>query len=895
MPLPPDFPDSPYTILEPGARWLPDGTGGRMEELPPLVQELRSRVKKWRDHGYAGATDTARSLLNWWFEEEHFQDGTDGMEQDFRYYFAQREAVETIVYLYEVAKVKDKYDLIRFNASGKVSPDMFDENWLRFVVKMATGSGKTKLMSLVLAWCYFHKLYEPDSKLACNFLLIAPNIIVLDRLKKDFDGQRIFYKDPVLPSDGYGGRNWRDDFQLKVHLQDEVRGIQPTGNLFLTNIHRVYAGDDMPPSSDDENTMDHFLGLRPTGATTDSKVDLGVIVRDIDELVVFNDEAHHVHDKKLAWFKSIEDIHNELKKKGSGLALQVDTSATPRHNNGAIFAQTVTDYPLVEAIAQNMVKHPVIPNNESRNKLKEKKSSKFSECYADYLELGFVEWRRVWEEHRKMGKKAILFVMTDDTKNCDEVAAYLETTYPELKDAVLVIHTKNNGEITEAKTGKAKMELDELRKQANEIDNLDNPYKAIVSVLMLKEGWDVRNVTTIVGLRAFSASSNILPEQTLGRGLRRMYPEDSNEEKLSVVGTDAFMDFVESIEQEGVRLEREAMDMYIGSARGLSRLLIEVDSENPGKDIPQLDIEIPKLAPRTSREYGLLEKLDTRQFGHEKVPYRYFSEQEKKRIVFHYLVTDEKSHETTLENTDISDYWSVLGFFSRTIEKELGLVDAHHIIYAKVKAFVQDDLFEHSVELEDPNTWRNLCEPAVTKTVIETFKEEINKIILQDKSSIEISEYIRVGETRPFWKQQQKHIIPQKSVFNIIIGDSSLELKFAKFLESCADIISYAKNDIAVGFCLDYITARGSLSNYYPDFLVKKSPTEIYIIETKGREELDILRKMERLQQWCADVNTLHKDVRYDFVYVDEEGFAKYRPKSFSDLVASFREYKKGS
>ena len=93
----------------------------------------------------------------------------------------------------------------------------------------------------------------------------------------------------------------------------------------------------------------------------DSKVNLGDIVRDIDELAVFNDEAHHIHDPKMAWFKSIEDIHNKLKQKGGGLALQVDTTATPRHNNGAIFAQTVTDYPLVEAIAQNVVKAPGCP------------------------------------------------------------------------------------------------------------------------------------------------------------------------------------------------------------------------------------------------------------------------------------------------------------------------------------------------------------------------------------------------------------------------------------------------------------------------------------------------------------------------------------------------------
>ena len=164
---------------------------------------------------------------------------------EFQYYFAQREALETIIYLYDVVGVKDKYDLMRFDSSGAVSAGMFDETWRRFVVKMATGAGKTKVLSLVLAWSFFHKLYEPDSALARNFLVIAPNIIVLDRIYKDFQGLRIFFKDdPILPDNGFDGRNWRDDFQLTLHVQDEVRITRPTGNIFLTNIHRVYAGDD---------------------------------------------------------------------------------------------------------------------------------------------------------------------------------------------------------------------------------------------------------------------------------------------------------------------------------------------------------------------------------------------------------------------------------------------------------------------------------------------------------------------------------------------------------------------------------------------------------------------------------------------------------------------------
>lgn len=886
MPIPPNFPTSPSAILHPNARWLPDS---QMEKLPPLVQKLREQVKAWRDKDYDGATDTARGLLRWWFYEEHFPDGADGVAREFRYYFAQREAVETVIYLYEVVGVKDKHDLMRFDTSGAVSGNMFDEDWLRFVVKMATGSGKTKVLSLLLAWCYFHKRYEADSKLARNFLIVAPNIIVLDRLKKDFDGLRIFYTDPVLPDNGFDGRNWRDDFQLTVHIQDDVRVVRPVGNVFLTNIHRVYSGNDTAPSPDDDNTMDYFLGKRPVGATTESKVDLGMIVRDIDELAVFNDEAHHIHDKNMAWFKSIEDIHNRLKQKGGALALQVDTSATPKHNNGAIFVQTIADYPLVEAIAQNVVKHPVIPDAASRKHLEEKPSSKFSECYADYLSLGVVEWRKADAEHQKMGKKSILFVMTDDTKNCDEVAAHLENTYPELKDAVLTIHTKNNGEISEAGTTKAKQELEKLRKDANNIDAADNDYKAIVSVLVLKEGWDVRNVTTVVGLRAYSAKSNILPEQTLGRGLRRMYPDIDAEEKLSVIGTDAFMDFVESIEKEGVTLEREAMGV---DGTGNTPLVIEVDTDNPHKKIDELDIEIPILAPRTYREYGLVEKLDVKKFKHAKIAYRQFGEQEKRKIIFRFIATDEKSHETELDDAGVADYRSVVGFFSRAIVKELKLVSVYDVVYEKVKNFVRDDLFAQPVDLDDRNTLRNLAEPAAIKTVIETFKKEINAITLKDKGGAEIQGRIKVSATRPFVVRQQGFVVPQKSAFNKIIGDSGLELKFAGFLEKCEDIVSYAKNYFAIGFRLDYVTARGDVSNYYPDFFVKASADKTYIVETKGREELDVPQKMARLEQWCADANRSQSAVVFDFIYTDEAGLEKYKPKSFADLVAGFCEYK---
>jgi type III restriction enzyme len=892
MALHPNFPESPYAILDPALRWFPADEALRatsMDKLmPPLVSELRRKVKEWRDSSYVGGTDTSRSLLNWWFNTPHLRPQTDGNMVEFQYYFAQREALETIIYLSDVVGVKDKFDMMRFDSSGVVSAGMFDETWRRFVVKMATGTGKTKVLSLALAWSFYHKLYEPESQLARNILVIAPNIIVLDRIYKDFQGLRIFFEDPVIPDNGVDGRNWRDDFQLTLHVQDEVRITRPTGNIFLTNIHRVYSGDDIPASPEDEDTMEYFLGKRPSGATTDSKVDLGMIVRDIQELMVLNDEAHHIHDPRMAWFKSIEDIHNRLKQKGSALSLQIDVTATPKHDNGGIFVQTVADYPLVEAISQNVVKHPVLPDAPSRAKLVERQSAKFTEKYTDYIHLGVIEWRKAYAEHEKLDKKAILFVMTDDTRNCDDVAEYLESHYPDLKDAVLVIHTKNNGEISESTSGKAKEEMELLRKQANEIDGMDSPYKAIISVMVLKEGWDVRNVTTIVGLRAYSAKSNILPEQTLGRGLRKMYP-GGVEEYVSVVGTNAFMDFVESIQAEGVVLERKPMGE---GTQAKTPLVVEIDKENVKKDIDALDIEIPVLTPRVYREYKNLGDLDVSTLGHQRVSYLQFSEEEQREIVFKDITTGEITHTTILDTAGIADYRSVIGFFAQTMMKDLRLVSGYDVLYGKVKAFVQNELFDRQVELESPNTLRNLSELAATKTLLETFKKAINALTVKEKGDAEIRDTIKLRQTRPFVTKDQGYLIPKKSVFNRIIGDSHFELLFARFLEDCEDVVSYAKNYLAVHFKLDYVNADGDISNYYPDFLVKLSAKRIFIVETKGQEDLDVPLKIRRLRQWCEDINRVQADVVYDFVYVDQEGYEKYKPTSFKQLVDGFREYK---
>ena len=866
--------------------------------VPPLVAKVRKEIHLWRTQGYTGASPTSLALLLHWFESEHLTENADGSLSSFEYYFAQREAVETVIWLHEVRRARDKFDLLRFDASGAVSSGMFAEDWPRYVLKMATGAGKTKVLSLLIAWSFFHKLYEPDSALSRNFLVIAPNIIVLDRLRADFDGLKIFFNDPILPQNGHTGRNWRDDFQLTLHIQDDVRIVRDTGNLFLTNIHRVFLGDVTDASLEDDDLRDYFLsdafGATPTGKTTDSKIDLGEIIREVEELAVFNDEAHHIHDSRMAWFKSIQDIHHRMLQRDGRLTLQVDVTATPRHDNGAIFVQTVSDYPLVEAIYQNVVKHPVLPDAASRAKLHDKKSAIFTEKYGDYLALGIEEWKKSYAEHEPLGKKAVLFVMVDDTKNCDEVGEYLQKICPELQDGVLVIHTKNNGDISEAATGKNKEELEVLRRQSNEIDSWISPYKAIVSVLMLKEGWDVRNVTVICGLRAYAAQSNILPEQTLGRGLRRMYFGTSTPETVSVLGTPSFMDFVESIQSEGVTFER--VPMGSGSTRHDS-LIVEVDTENGEKNLDQLDIPLPRLTRRFQREFKNLDALDPAVFGNSRLPLKPFTAEETREIVFKTMLNSEIHHTIQLDGTGPADYRSVVAFFARQLLKDLRLVGGYELLYPKVRDFMRDYLFSPSpVDLEDPVVLRNLSEPDAGKILYDAFKVAINALTVTENGSTRIEDRIRLREMRPFRTEWRQHLQASKSLFNKIVGEphsGGFELRFAAFLEAAPDVQAFAKNYLAVGFKLDYVKANGDLSNYIPDFILRTTDGLIWLVETKGREELDLPQKMARLRQYCADATAAETDGQcYDFVFVDQTGFETHSPKTFAALSTSFQEYR---
>ncbi|KJR41964.1 type III restriction protein res subunit [Candidatus Magnetoovum chiemensis] len=183
-----------------------------------------------------------------------------------------------------------------------------------------------------------------------------------------------------------------------------------------------------------------------------------------------------------------------------------------------------------------------------------------------------------------------------------------------------------------------------------------------------------------------------------------------------------------------------------------------------------------------------------------------------------------------------------------------------------------------------------MSELEAVKIIVETFKKEINNLTVQDVGDTEIKNYIKVSSARPFVVTDKTYLLPKKSVFNKIVGDSDFELEFADFLEGADDVLSFAKNYYEIHFKIDYKNASGAISSYYPDYFVKTDTKRIYIVETKGREDLDDIEKIKRLEQWCEDASERQKRIEYKMLYVKQEEWDKYKPTTFKQLIGLFKK-----
>ena len=210
-------------------------------------------------------------------------------------------------------------------------------------------------------------------------------------------------------------------------------------------------------------------------------------------------------------------------------------------------------------------------------------------------------------------------------------------------------------------------------------------------------------------------------------------------------------------------------------------------------------------------------------------------------------------------------------------------------MYEKLKEFITTRLFTEEVNISDPNILRNLAEIGPRRHLYENFAKCVNDNILEDSGPPIPVSTIKLSKTRPTAVNQQEYLESNKTVFNIITGDSNLELRFAKFLDLMKDVQSFAKNHFAINFFIEYINASGEISNYYPDFIVRNNKGSIFIIETKGLEDLNVLPKWRRLVSWCNDATTLGNNGRvFNPLFVSQHDFDE-----MERTVNSFDEFTK--
>lgn len=141
-----------------------------------------------------------------------------------------------------------------------------------------------------------------------------------------------------------------------------------------------------------------------------------------------------------------------------------------------------------------------------------------------------------------------------------------------------------------------------------------------------------------------------------------------------------------------------------------------------------------------------------------------------------------------------------------------------------------------------------------------------------------------MGRFRPI----RNHASSRKSIFNKVVGDSAFELRVAEFVDGCEDIVSFAKNMRRTGFTVEYRNAEGEISNYVPDFIVKQTPDDIWVIETKGREDIDDPLKRARLRQWCDDATDREPGKRRRSLRIREEDWGEDSPRTFDELAPTF-------
>ena len=722
----------------------------------------------------------------------------------------------------------------------------------RLAFKMATGSGKTIVMALVVAWSYFHRSRVSGSPLSRNFLIVAPNVIVYQRLERDFANNKIFEELPIVPP------GWTLD--VKPILRGESAEPSPSGTLFLTNVQQIHQNRERPWTP--ENAVAALLGPpvdKDLGSHERSMLER---IRSLPDLVAINDEAHHVHDEDLEWAKTLLGLKDKLR-------LWLDFSATPKDQNGTYFPWIVCDYPLPQAVEDAIVKSPLIVQKVDRADPEKVTGENVVQAYAEWLHAAVARHKEHAAAYGSLGLKPVLFVMAEKSDYADKIGEWLRTekAFGFRPDEVLVIHTDTKGEIS-------KGELDQIRQAAAAIDDPASPVKVIVSVLMLREGWDVRSVTVVLGLRPFTSKAQILPEQAVGRGLRLM-PCQEGRQTLEVMGTREFESFVQELEKEG---------LGVPVTKKPPVLPVKIE---PIRERSAYDIAIPLTQPLFGHTYRRLMDLDPSTIGCL-LDLPDVTAPPELRFVLEFMTTQSRVGELRLGYPMLVAEDAVGRLVDSAMAKaQLGGQFAE--LYPIINRYVADYAFGFKVSLQDDNVRGALSNFVFRERLAGHIARKIGELTVETRPLEFEDRTFKLSEVPPFlWRRQ--HLLGAHTIFNFVTVYNDYEKRFAEFLDSRPDILRWAAlAEQFTRFNVTYLGATGALKRYYPDFVAVQSldGQEVnWIIETKGRVYPDVEHKDMGIRTWC---HTMREQAGQDWRYcrVDQLVFDKGQHVNFDALVAA--------
>ena len=843
----------------------------------PLVNRIRPRVKAWREAGYPGVTAITKRLLDYWTDPEEFETR--------RFFFCQLEAVETLIWLAEAPD------------SEKVGIDVPGDggNFRRLCAKMATGTGKTVVMAMVIAWHILNKVaYPQDARFSKNVLVVAPGLTIRSRLAV------------LAPSDG---ENYYEAFRIVPSpLLDRLR----QGKVIVHNWHAL--------NWETEEQIVRKRSVDKRGVKSDEAYVRGTLgeVAGARNLLVINDEAHHAwrapgesrvrgvakadFDEATKWVGGLDRIH-----RARGILACLDFSATPFTPSGrksseeALFDWIVSDFGLNDAIESGLVKTPrVVVRDDAVPDAKTYKSRLYhiyndpevkddlnrraqpDEPLPDLVANGYhllgYDWRetaRSWEESGFTTPPVMITVA-----NRTETAARVKNAFDrgrifidELCDDKRTLHIDSRvlrraeesekplaevpgkgREDSSNGAGRPKLTRDQMAEQLRRmVDTVGRPgqpgeqIQNVISVGMLSEGWDAKTVTHIMGLRAFT--SQLLCEQVVGRGLRRTSYEVNDETGM--------------FEPEYVNIFGVPFTFlpHEGGESGPPKPPTPKTAIEPVAEKAAFEIRWPNVI-RIEHVYRSRLFLDW-----ENVERLELNAHETAQVAELAQIVDGKPDYSRISSIDLEalarEYRTQKIIFevARDVYDRMqpSWAGSRESLIAQLVRLVEQFLLSDRLLVTPPMFYQNdmARRLLITLNMTKVIQHVWDSVRIENTERLEPvfdrDQPIRSTANMPTWYTGRPCHFTDRSHVNMCVYDSAWEASEAFELDHSPTVDAWVKND-HLGFEALYVY-RGVVRKYRPDFIIRLKTGRMLVLETKGKPDEQSRAKRRALEQWTKAVN----------------------------------------